>query len=208
MLMVRSSSSQPPFDRPDVARRAARALGLADAMGLVPDDLVIRRLDTETFRRAMDHVLAAGIGRGAILELAAVGPDGHERLARLLDEITSDLEASPVPEAEWKELERTLGLEGLARLVGVSGSSARRYRAARRRIPDDVAERLHFLAGVVGHLRGAYNDRGVVRWFRRPRTLLDGRAPAELLSRGWGSNDDGPRRVGRLARSLAGSPAT
>ena len=116
--------------------------------------------------------------------------------------------SAPVPEREWPAVERILGLESTAQLVGVSVSSARGYFAGTRTTPDAVAARLHFLAFVVGDLAGAYNDVGVRRWFHRPRTLLNGNTPARLLEGDWGPDDDGPRQVRDLAAALGPSPVT
>ncbi len=38
---------------------------------------------------------------------------------------------------------------------------------------------------MVGDLAGAYNDTGIRRWFVRPRTVLQNRAPADVLTPGW-----------------------
>lgn len=118
------------------------------------------------------------------------------------------MEASPVPAAEGPRLDKLLGRELLARLLRVSAVSLRRYLAGERAVPDAVAARLRFLALVAGDLAGAYNDIGVRRWFDRPRSLLDGRRPAELLEVEWQPEDPDPRRVRDLARALVWSPAT
>lgn len=115
---------------------------------------------------------------------------------------------SPFPDREWQSVQRVLGLESMAELIGISVSSARRYFAGARTTPDEVAARLHFLAFVVGDLAGAYNDVGIRRWFHRPRQLLDGHTPAQLLGGDWEPDDDGPQRVQALAASLGSSPAT
>ena len=112
------------------------------------------------------------------------------------------------PAHEWRALQGVLGVELLARLLGISRSSARRYISGRRATPDVVAARLHFLALVVGDLAGAYNDIGVRRWFDRTRERLDGSTPAQALGGEWSPEDDGPRRVRDLAQALASSPAT
>ena len=96
----------------------------------------------------------------------------------------------------------------MARLLGISQSSARRYFLGSRSTPDTVAARLHFLAFVVGDLAGAYNDIGVRRWFDRPRQRLDGSTPAQTLGERWSPDDDDPRRVRELARALLSSPIT
>ena len=95
------------------------------------------------------------------------------------------LDESPVPANEWPALHKVLGPELLARLVGISASSMRRYLSGIRPTPDAVAARLHFLALVVGDLAGAYNDVGVRRWFERSRQRLGGSAPARLLAEDW-----------------------
>ena len=124
------------------------------------------------------------------------------------DAAIRDLEASPVPETEWAALLGILDEDLLGDLVGVSPSSVRRYAAATRKTPDDVAERLHFVALLVGELGGAYNEIGIRRWFARPRSALGGKEPAALFRGAWTPDDEGPRRVRELAASLAGSPAT
>ena len=118
------------------------------------------------------------------------------------------IERSMFSEREWRAVERVLGLERVAELVGIPLSSARRYCAGSRVTPDAIAVRLRFLALVVGDLAGAYNDVGVRRWFRRPRTLLDGNTPARSLEGDWEPHDEGPRRVRELAAALGPSPAT
>ena len=82
-----------------------------------------------------------------------------------LQRLNDALDASPVPASEWPGLVNILGIDLLARLVGVSAVSVRRYASGNRPTPDDIAARLHFLALVVGDLAGAYNDIGIRRWF-------------------------------------------
>jgi hypothetical protein len=101
-----------------------------------------------------------------------------------------------------------LGLELLARLLSISTSSLRRYKAAARTTPDDVAERLHFLSLIVGDLSGAYNEFGIRQWFERKRAQLDGHAPIDWLQARWKPTQIGPLRIQELARALIASPAT
>ena len=194
-----------PFDDPDVMSAAIEVLGRADAMGLLSDKLV--RLDDAAMRGLERGLAKAGIGRGLTLKLRAVNAD-PERLSALLRKISVALYESPVPDSEWRSVERVLGLDSTAELIGISISSARRYFTGSRTTPDAVAARLHFLAFVVGDLAGAYNDVGVRRWFRRPRKLLNGHTPAQLLDGDWGPDDDGPRQVRELAAALGASAAT
>lgn len=114
----------------------------------------------------------------------------------------------PVPSREWGSLAALFGIDRLAELTGTSPASVRRYMSGARSTPDPLAARLHLLAVISGDLAGAYNEIGIRRWFERPRTFLDGKAPAELLQGEWDPEDDGPKRVRELARSLTGSPAT
>ena len=101
-----------------------------------------------------------------------------------------------------------LGADLLARLLRISPVSLRRYRSGARTTPAPVAVRLHALALMAGDLAGACNEAGVRRWFVRPRTVLDNRAPVDVLVPGWGPDDTGPRQVRGLASALATSPAT
>ena len=185
---------------------AIEALSRADAMGLLPAEIV--RLDDTAIEGLERGLTDAGIGRGLTSELRAASTTGPERLSALLKKISAALNESPVPEREWRAVERVLGLESMAQLMGISVSSARRYFAGARTTPDAVAARLHFLAFVVGDLAGAYNDIGVRRWFHRPRKLLNGYTPAQLLDGDWGPDDDGPRQVRELAAALGPSPVT
>ena len=128
--------------------------------------------------------------------------------ATLLGRLTDALEASPVPHLEWPRLRGVLGVDLLARLLGISTASVRRYASAARSTPDDVATRLHWLALVVGDLGGAYNEIGIHQWFERKRVHLDARPPAALLAGAWTPNDAGPRWVRDLAHALTGASGT
>ena len=203
--MIQIESAKAPFTSPRVAFQAVTALGRADAMGLLPPGEHIETLDLSSFRKAVRHIHRAGIARNIQLDLVdASGP----QLERTLEHLNLALEESPVPEFEWSRLAEVLGLELLSRLLGISGTSIRRYRANARTTPDDVAERLHFLSLVVGDLAGAYNEIGIRQWFERKRAQLDGRAPLDWLKGRWKTAQAGPRRVQDLARALVASPAT
>jgi len=69
-------------------------------------------------------------------------------------------------------------------------------------VPDDVGERALHVARIVNELVGSYNERGVRRWFERPRPQLDGKAPKTLLPKGWSPDDAGPQEVLDLAAAL------
>ena len=117
------------------------------------------------------------------------------------------LGASPSA-SESPAVQRVLGVDLLARLLGISTVSLRRYLSGSRTTPDDVAARLHALALIVGDLAGAYNDAGVRRWFVRARTVLGNRAPVDVLTSGWRPEDPGPRQVRGLASTQTASPRT
>jgi len=203
--MIQIESARAPFTSPRLAFQAMTALGRADAMGLLPADEHIHTLDLISFRKAVRHILRAGIARNIQLDLTDAS---GSNLERTLEHLNMALEESPVPEFEWNRLAEVLGLELLGRLLGISATSIRRYRANARTTPDDVAERLHFLSLVVGDLAGAYNEIGMRQWFERKRSQLDGRTPLDFLKGRWKPAQPGPRRVQDLARALVASPAT
>ena len=206
--MIRIESARAPFTSPRIAFRAATVLGRADAMGLLPADERIETLDLPSFRKAVRHIHRAGIGRNIQLDLGDDLASSGSDLEQSLEHLNLALEESPAPEFEWNRLTDVLGLELLSRLLGISSSSLRRYKAAARTTPDDIAERLHFLSLIVGDLGGAYNEIGVRQWFERKRAQLDGRTPLEWLKARWKPTQPGPRRVQDLARALVASPAT
>jgi hypothetical protein len=174
-------------------------------MGLLPANERIETLDFSSFRNAVRHIHRAGIARNIRLDLADAS---GLNLERTLEHLNLALEESPVPDFEWNRLTEVLGLDLLARLLGISVSSIRRYRANARTTPDEVAEKLHFLSLVVGDLAGAYNEIGIRQWFERKRAQLDGRTPLDWLKGRWKPAQPGPRRVQDLARALVASPAT
>lgn len=204
--MIQIESAHDPFTPPRIALQAATALGRADAMGLLPMEEVVNSLDIATFRRALRHIHRAGIARNVRFDEAH--PSGGESLERALIHLNLALAESPVPEYEWDRLSEVLGTDLLGRLIGISESSLRRYRASARGTPDDVAERLHFLSIIVGDLAGAYNEIGIRQWFGRKRAQLDGRSPFDLLKGAWNGEQQGPLRVRELAGALTGILAT
>ena len=118
-----------------------------------------------------------GTNSGHRAALGRLGP----ALNGAVQQINDQLEMSPQPAGEWAPVIGTLGEELLAELVGVSVSSVRRYAGGSRATPQDVAERLHFLALLIADLAGSYNDFGIRRRLNRPCTPLGGRSPANLL---------------------------
>ena len=160
MAKLQPESGYSPFDHPKVVSAAIEALSRADAMGLLPGRFV--RLDDAVMRGLERGLAEAGIGRGLALQLHGANAD-PERLSALLRKISAALYESPVPHREWRSVERVLGLESTAELVGISLSSARRYFAGTRTTPDEVAARLHFLASwwVILPARTTMSESGV-----------------------------------------------
>jgi hypothetical protein len=206
--MIQIESAKAPFTSPRLAFQAITALGRADAMGLLPADARIQSLDLASLRKAVQQIHRAGIARNVQLDLGSDLANSAPELERVLEHLNLVLEESPAPEFEWSRLVGVLGLELVARLLGISASSVRRYKAAARTTPDDVAERLHFLSLVVGDLSGAYNEIGIRQWFERKRAQLNGRSPLDWLKARWRPTQPGPLRVQALARALVASPAT
>lgn len=206
MLQIRSAEK--PFDSPGLHQQALEIMKRADAMGLLPQGEVIETLNTQTLRQVLTWLAKAGIGRGFYRDLEDPSAWDAPRLETFLARLNEALEESPAPKFEWPRLIEVFGFDQLARLLNVSASSVRRYKEQDRPTPDDVAARLHFLALVVGDLAGAYNDVGIRRWFERPRTALNNRSPAQLLTGEWNPNESGPSKVRDLARILVTAPAT
>lgn len=205
-----STRSESEIDRPsqEAMRLFLGLLSDAEAMGILKGKEVDYRLDLDTMRELFQRLNDAGIARQAIGELWSVKSFGQEEFASVLTSVKDALEYSPLPQFEWESLSRLFGAEDLARLVGTSESSVNRYLRGRRSTPPDISERLHFIAKIVGDLKGSYNDLGVRRWFDRPRVALKGKAPAEILQGDWHPEDPAPLAVRELARSLVAAPAS
>jgi hypothetical protein len=207
MSRLRIRSIHEPFGDREAAVEAAFLLVEAEAMGLLREEATpIERLDEDAVRRVAARARDAGIGETAArpLLISEWGSD----LTGVLRALREAMEESPVPRSEWPAVQEVLGSELLARLLGVSETSVKRYAVGSRATPDEVAERLHFLARLTGYLAGAYNDVGIRRWFHRKRSALGRRSPANVLRPGWVPDAAGPRRVLALARDLVYASAT
>jgi hypothetical protein len=207
MPSIQIQSAEQPFRTARIAHQAAHAISKAAGMGLL-EGMEIHQLDLPSMRQVVDRIAEAGIGREVQATFASSETTDSEVMAQLLTRLDEALETCPSPPHEWRALEAVFGSEVLARRVGVSSVSVRRYLQGERETPDVVAARLHYLATLVGDLSGAYNDFGIRRWFDRPRTTLDGKSPGEILSGDWDPEGLDPRKIRALAASLQSAGAT
>jgi hypothetical protein len=195
----------------DARLRARGVLGRAAAMGLV-DPPAVEQADAndEQLWEALQTVAArardSGIGvqAGSYLRSTSLGDPWDVELVRnIVEQLGDALEGSPLPNREIPELVRVLGWPLLERLSGGVEVSLRRYANEKRVAPDDLADRIHVLALMVGDLRGGYNDFGVRRWLQRPRTQLGGRRPLDILQGDWSPQAADVQSVRDLAAWVA-----
>jgi hypothetical protein len=184
----------------------------ADAMGLLASRPVV-----ELSPATLKVILGAFQARGLLstlqqrLETQLREPLSERSTtdaASTLAAILRAVDESPAPDREWAAMRKIFVDEDLAKLVNVSPSSLKRYASDDRTTPDDVADRVHWLAMVVAALSGSYNVIGIRRWFERPRVQLDGKSPRQALGNNWNPSAPHVRRVRDLAESLTSSGAT
>ncbi|MHB1582794.1 MAG: hypothetical protein ACYCU7_00395 [Acidimicrobiales bacterium] len=190
MTMLRLRSAEHPFDDTRVAGQAARLLALVEATGVWAPGEIVSVLDLTLFEDALGALADAGVAPTAVLDAGAYAqkpaPDIAEWIAGLRDAVAM----SPVPDLELPKLDALFGNDRLARLVGVGASTMRRYVARERPVSDEVAQRVHLVTRIVGELAGSFNERGIRKWFERPRRQLDGRSPEEVLRAAWESDGE------------------
>ena len=183
-------------------------LSAADGIGLISMRGAPEKPGLTILQEVLQRLAEAGVAQSFIARLGGIDAADSSRTGELVRGILDALRESPLPEYEWPALTKIFGAEELARLLRISESSLNRYANGSRATPDTVAERLHFIALVVGDLRGAYNEVGVRRWFHRHRSALEGRAPIESLGDDWMPEEEGPEAVRELAHSLLFSSAS
>lgn len=187
----------------EAAHLAVRLVAITELLGLTPAGEE-PGVDRAQILASLNELARLGVSRKAPSLEAHFTP---KALARLLSDVLTAVEESPMPEHEWTSMSDLLGDEMLAPLVGVSTSSLHRYRAGERATPDPVAGRLHAILLIVADLAGTYNDFGIRRWFDRPRSALGGQGPAEILSGDWSPDASSVQSVRDLARALLGASA-
>lgn len=205
MAAIRKLSDSDPIEDRDASWLLLRLVELMAAVGLGPGPRADMKLDLGLARRSLRVLAGHGIGTGAVPRMDLMRP---ERLRDVLSAACRSIEESPHPDTEWTRVLELWSPEELAAMLGASAPSVRRYASGERTTPDDVAERLHFIALVAGDLVGSYNAIGVRNWFRRPRPPLSGKDPARVFRGKWKPHDELPRKVRELARSLADASAT
>jgi len=159
MLELQIESIDAPLLRS--AEAASLALSLvarAQTMGFLPPREGRVELD-QAFLEALTELLRRrGVALRATASLAHAMEAEPLNDVELIDALRATLDAvdaSPHPEGEWAPARELLGDELLARLLRISASSLRRYAAADRRTPDEVAWRLHFVARLLASLCGS-----------------------------------------------------
>ncbi|MDE0303404.1 MAG: hypothetical protein OXI87_00760 [Albidovulum sp.] len=123
---------------------AIGASSRADAIGLLSRPVTC--LDKSAIQKLHSGMAKAGIGQIFLSEPHRQPCSDQARFSSLQEKINETFEQSPAPSHEWRTLLRVLGLELLAFRLGISQSSARRYRPGGRFTPVAIAVRLHFLA--------------------------------------------------------------
>lgn len=211
MTRARFISEENPVFQQEVLPVALRALYRGEAMGFKVD----RRepVSEQHFELFIEELGKEGIANTYVTFLSDVmaGRETDSSSAReAFQRIYDILEHNPAPKREWQSLLGFFGAEQLARLLGVSETSVHRYSRGERQAPPEVISRLHWLAIVIGHLSGSYNEFGVRRWFQRPRAQLDGKSPQQvLLAEGdWSPDGEAAALVEELAKGSLGMIAT
>lgn len=199
---------------PDLAALVTKAVAMGVLAGAPITDL-----GAATVQRLVQALQQHGIGADAGVALAPLTrPDAqsaaapldaatHQHLLATLHRLHEALEASAAPAVEWPAMRQVFGDEPLTSLLGIAPSSMRRYAGGERATPDEVANRLHWLALVVADLAGAYNHHGIRRWFERPRVQLQGSSPRQVLGDVWSPDDIAAHQLRTLASALTGAPA-
>jgi hypothetical protein len=212
MLEIQIGSDEAPAANLSLLRELMTLLARTAAMGFMPSER-ITSLDPASLKRVFAALQEQRLASRApfdvapLLKTKAVDLDAPtaRRMEAAVAQLVSALEQSPSPSSEWAPMRAVFGDEPLARLVGVSETSLRRYASNGRATPQAIAERLHWIAMVVADLSGGYNDFGIRRWFERPRQQLDGLSPREALGESWSVDDPKAKRVRTLAAALHGA---
>lgn len=182
----------------DAPRAAVVAVRLSELMGLYrrsPGE----RIDRNTVAAVLTQTAAHGLAEEVAAGVGTRTPDDGA-----VFDLLHALRESPLPAPEIGALGAILGPSTLGRMVGISDASLRRYASSSRETPDDVAQRIHFLALIVAIVRGSFNEFGVRRWFERPHPRLSGATPAARLGSDFDPDDEAATDVLGAAAALLG----
>lgn len=203
METIRIQSISKPFSDSNISEIAVQIVFRAQGMGLL-SGLSLTSVDPQSFGKVIERIQNAGIKAKWEKSWLSKKPAA---LVLELRKLLSVLNESPVPEAEWSAVMESLGQELVRKLLDLSVSSIQRYSSNSRPTPQNIAEKLHYLAVVIGDLRAGYNDYGIRRWFERPRTFLSGKSVLSSLGKKWGPDDEVARAIAEDAAWVAGSGA-
>lgn len=206
-LQIQSVES-PLLESPGAVSLALELVARAQTMGFLPDRAGGRIEPNRAYLEELAELLRqqgiAVIPTARLIRAIRTQPISDVDLVEALRATLDAVDSSPHPDGEWEPARKALGDELLARLVRASMSSLRRYAGGERRTPDEVAGRLHLVARLLASLVGSYNEYGARRWFERPRSALDGAAPADVLEQADSEDDERLQRVLELAGHLSG----
>ncbi len=204
MVALRVVSVDDPIAAPALVPLALRLVWRGQVMGFLPEGVSgDAELDRSLLEQIGAELAARGIAQEAALSLAATAD--ASRLEAALRSVLAAVDDSPQPDGEWESARELLGDELLARLVGISPASLRRYASGARSTPDDTAWRLHAVARILAALLGSYNPYGIRRWFERPRAALGGETPAAAIAEAASEEDERLLSAVALAESLVGA---
>lgn len=208
MRKTRPDPIQNPLDSRVVAA-AIEFILKAESMGILHEPVDTLHLNIDAIIGAAKQVVELGLGRKFVLDPERWREYEAVDLADRLKKLSVVLEESPEPNSEWKRLRSFLPDDLLAKILHISEQSVRRYATGERDTPDDIAERVHWVALVTGDLFGAYNEHGVRGWFFRPRKSFGGLAPLAMLSGDdWTPDAKNPILIREFAKSLTSSFGT
>lgn len=208
MTSTQSSSTSNPLDD-RVLAIAVEFVLKADSMGLLTSSVDTLNLDLDAIIKVACCVTKQGIGRRIVINPERWYGYSSDDLACRLRQLTEIMEETPIPEKEWKRIRTLLNDDMVAKIIGISEQSVRRYATDERATPDDVAARLHWLALTTGDLQGAYNDDGVRNWFKRPRKSFGDKSPIAILGgQSWSPAAEEAKRIRKFARELTESMGT
>jgi len=208
MSKIQKSSTSSPLDS-QVVMAAIDFILKAEAMGLLDEQVDTLNLNLDAIIFVAKKVASEGLGRKVVIDPERWREYSSTDLRMRLNELSSILEDSPLPEREWSRVKELLQEDLMTGMLHISEPSLRRYAQGERQCSDNVSNKLHWLALVLGDLLGSYNEIGARNWFLRPRKSFGGKTPFQMLSaRDWNPDDAGPIKIREFVKSLNGAMGT